>query len=273
MTSAIVLSRLGPCFVAVVLAAPLIAGAEMPAVVGHRGLLLDAPENTLANFTACLELRLGFEFDVRRSRDGVLVCVHDETVDRTTDGQGRVVDLLSAELRRLDAGSWFSPAYRGEVVPTIDEVLECIARYPHVAGPFAVDLKADDVHVEADVIRLAKKHGVLDRLLFIGRTIDHPEVRRRLRTAAPNCHTAALATAVEDLDAAIKDADSDWVYLRFVPQEPDVAAIKAAGKKAFLSGPKVTGHEPQNWQQAATAGVNAILTDHSLQCRRSMVAR
>src|SRR5262245_6941501 len=63
VTSVIAYLRIGPCFLAVVLVAPLLVGAEVPAVVGHRGLLLDAPENTLANFTACLELRLGFEFD------------------------------------------------------------------------------------------------------------------------------------------------------------------------------------------------------------------
>jgi glycerophosphoryl diester phosphodiesterase len=60
-----------------------------PLIVAHRGLLHHAPENTLANFRACLELRLGFEFDVEQTKDGHLVCIHDGTVDRTTNGTGK----------------------------------------------------------------------------------------------------------------------------------------------------------------------------------------
>jgi len=68
------------------LAVPLMSNAEDPLIVAHRGLLHHAPENTLAYFRACLELRIGFEFDVERTKDGQLVCVHDDTVDRTTNG-------------------------------------------------------------------------------------------------------------------------------------------------------------------------------------------
>ena len=67
--------------------------ADPPLIVAHRGLLLHAPENTLANFRACLELRLGFEFNVARTKDGHLICIHDNTVDRTTNGEGKVSDF------------------------------------------------------------------------------------------------------------------------------------------------------------------------------------
>src|SRR5947208_9922618 len=95
------------------------AGPEQTMIVAHRGLLRHAPENTLANFRACLELRLGFEMDVRRCRDGTLVCVHDASVDRTTDGRGAVANLALGELKALDAGSWFHPAFAGERIPTV----------------------------------------------------------------------------------------------------------------------------------------------------------
>src|SRR5690606_17021628 len=75
------------------------AGREPTTIVAHRGLLRHAPENTLANFRACLELRLGFEFDVRRTEDGHLVCIHDETVDRTTDGTGTVSEMSWEQIR------------------------------------------------------------------------------------------------------------------------------------------------------------------------------
>src|SRR5690242_15524939 len=88
----------------VVPATSFAAEPERAMIVAHRGLLRHAPENTLANFRACLELRLGFEFDVQRTEDGHLVCIHDETVDRTTDGTGTVAGMTLEQLRRLDAG-------------------------------------------------------------------------------------------------------------------------------------------------------------------------
>ena len=165
------------------------AYADGPLVVAHRGLLRHAPENTLANFRACLELRFGFEFDVERTKDGQLVCIHDGTVDRTTNGTGKVSELTLAQMRELDAGSWFDPKFAGEKVPTIDEVLKLIAEYRQHDVLIAVDLKA--ANVGEDVVRLAERHKVLDRLLFIGRTISEPELRRNIKEASPEAHTGA----------------------------------------------------------------------------------
>jgi len=73
---------------------PATATEPRPLVVAHRGLLRHAPENTLANFRACLELRLGFEFDVERTKDGHLVCIHDDTVHRANKPNGTAVIIL-----------------------------------------------------------------------------------------------------------------------------------------------------------------------------------
>jgi glycerophosphoryl diester phosphodiesterase len=238
--------------------------------VAHRGLLRDCPENTLPNFAACLDLHLGFEFDVRRTADGQLVCLHDETLDRTTDGEGPLGKRTLAEVRKLDAGSWFGKEFAGLQVPTIGEVLSLIAAAPQSAGIYTVDLKADDDAVEADVVRLAKEQGVLDRLLFIGRAIDHAEVRRRLRAADAKSHVAVLAQTRDNLSAAIQAADADWVYLRFVPTAADVEAIRAAGKRAIIAGATVVGPEHDNGAQAAAAGVDAVMTDYPLELRRRL---
>src|SRR5262245_19301782 len=88
-----------------------------PLVIGHRGLMHAAPECTLAGFRACLALQVGFEFDVRRCQDGTLVCLHDATLDRTTDGRGELAKITFEQLRKLDAGSRFDPAFRGQRVP------------------------------------------------------------------------------------------------------------------------------------------------------------
>lgn len=120
--------------------------------IAHRGLLLHSPENTLANFAACQHLRLGFEFDVRRTKDGALVSLHDDTLDRTTNGKGAVTEKTFAELSPLDAGSWFSPAFRGEKIPTIDQVFRVIAAYPNQAGLFTADMKGEDEKIEHDMV-------------------------------------------------------------------------------------------------------------------------
>jgi len=243
------------------------------AAVAHRGLLRDAPENTLSNFAACLDVQLGFEFDVRRSRDGVLVCIHDDTLDRTTNGRGLVTEKTLAELQQLDAGAWFKPSFQGTRIPTIDAVLALIAEHPASAGIYTVDMKAADEAVEADVVRLAKKHGVLDRLLFIGRTIDHTEVRQRLKAADAQANTATVANNRGELSQAIGDANSDWVYVRFVPTAAEVATIRAVGKRTIIAGPTVAGLEREHWSQAVSAGVDALLTDYPLELRRQLMKR
>jgi len=89
----------------------------------HRGASGRAPENTLAAFRAAeADGADGIELDVHLSRDGVPVVIHDETLERTSDGRGAVRDLTLAELRRLDAGSWFGAAFTGERIPALAEV-------------------------------------------------------------------------------------------------------------------------------------------------------
>jgi glycerophosphoryl diester phosphodiesterase len=91
----------------------------------HRGASVRAPENTMAAFRAAEEDGAqGIELDVHLSRDGVPVVIHDEEVRRTTDGRGPVARLTLQQLRRLDAGRWFAPAFAGEPIPLLREVLE-----------------------------------------------------------------------------------------------------------------------------------------------------
>lgn len=93
--------------------------------IGHRGASARAPENTLVSFeTAIGDGADGLEFDVRLTRDGVPIVLHDATVDRTTTGRGAVAALDLAQIRRLDAGAWFAPRFRGERVPTLADTLD-----------------------------------------------------------------------------------------------------------------------------------------------------
>ena len=106
------------------------AGAplRLPRVIGHRGAAAAAPENTLASIRKAKELGATWiEFDVKLTSDGEPILFHDDRLERTTDGHGAVAATALAAIRRLDAGGWFGPAFRGEPVPTFNEALRLCA--------------------------------------------------------------------------------------------------------------------------------------------------
>ena len=93
-------------------------------VIGHRGAAGLAPENTHAAFAKAAELGVPFELDITLSKDGELVVIHDDTLDRTTTGQGAVAATVWADIHGLDAGSWLDSRWAGEPVPRLADVLE-----------------------------------------------------------------------------------------------------------------------------------------------------
>ncbi|GIT43944.1 MAG: hypothetical protein Ct9H300mP11_18800 [Chloroflexota bacterium] len=97
---------------------------DLPLVIAHRGDNTNAPENTISAFKKALDLGAdGIELDVRLTKDGKLVVIHDRTVDRTTNGTGLGNHHTQEEILRLDAGSWFTSEFAGENPPTLDEYL------------------------------------------------------------------------------------------------------------------------------------------------------
>lgn len=239
-----------------------------PRIVGHRGLMLHAPENTRAGFAACIHLRIGFELDIRRTKDGVLVCVHDDDVKRTTHGKGKVADLTLAELRKLDAGRWFDPAFAGEKAPTLDEVFALLKASGQTDILVALDIKVEDDTLAGDVVALAKKHGVLGQVMCIGLAITDPKMRAKLRAADAKTPIAVLAEKSEDLAKALAEKNADWIYVRFIPTPEQVREIHEQKKRVFAVGKLFAGNEPENWRRALDAGVDAILTDYPLECQQ-----
>jgi glycerophosphoryl diester phosphodiesterase len=239
-------------------------------VVAHRGLILDAPENTIASFRACLELGFGFEFDVQRTKDGHLVCLHDQTVDRTTDAKGAIAQLNRYQTVGVDAGSWFSPRFKGQVIPGIDDVFQLIASYPKSKAIFAVDIKLEDKQVEADLVKLANQYKILHRLLFIGNTIHDPGVRKRLLAADAAVNLTHVAHDSKELIESIANPNTNWVYVRYLPSTVEVRKIHAAGKRVFIAGKTVSGLERDHWQTCIDMGIDAILTDYSIELARQM---
>lgn len=123
-------------------------------VVVHRGANFLAPENTLPSARAALKYGAEWiELDVRKSKDGVLYNLHDETLDRTTDGHGPIHLVTSSEIERLDAGSWFGPAFRGLKVPRIETMLDSLKG----KGNVFFDVKKGTP--VADLVKLVRAKG------------------------------------------------------------------------------------------------------------------
>jgi len=131
----------------------------IPKIFAHRGANADAPENTMAAFQLALDLGAdGIELDVMLSKDHELVVIHDDTVDRTTNGSGSVQDLTLAELKALDAGN-------GERIPTLDEVLT------RFGGKFQINIELKNYStffdsLPVDVAQLVSKHHMEDSVLI-----------------------------------------------------------------------------------------------------------
>jgi glycerophosphoryl diester phosphodiesterase len=148
----------------------------VPEVVAHRGASGSAPENTLAAFRRAAQQGAHMiELDVQLSRDGHVVVMHDDTVDRTTDGHGAVGALDLARLKMLDAGSWFGERFAGERVPTLAEALAATSL------PVNVELKRGGGDaLAAGVYDTVRNAGAIGRVVFSSFEDDALARMRRL---------------------------------------------------------------------------------------------
>lgn len=132
--------------------------------IAHRGLETRVPENTIAAFEAAMnEGADGFELDVQLTKDGEVSVIHDLTVDRTTDGLGKVKDKTLQELKRLDAGLWFNPLFMGEQIPTLEEVLDKLPK----SAVLDIELKDSGIspRLPKKVADIIKKRNVVHRVI------------------------------------------------------------------------------------------------------------
>lgn len=173
--------------------------SQKPLILGHRGASAYAPENTLAAFRLALEQGAdGFELDVALSADEVVVVIHDDTVDRTTDGHGRVDALTLAQLQQLDASDpeKFGTQFKGERLPTLDEVFR---NFGASAPLINVELKQDTSpgrQLAAEVVALIREHGLEQRVLLSSFYYDN---LRRVKRLAPQLPVGLLYAPDEPL--------------------------------------------------------------------------
>ena len=135
-------------------------------ISAHRGASIEAPENTMAAFRRALMLGVEMiELDIRLTRDGVPVVIHDESLSRTTDGEGRVGELDLAELGRYSAGRWFDPRFGGERIPRLEEVFDLVRD----RAVINVEIKANpgrSTQTARAALGVARDAGALGRSLF-----------------------------------------------------------------------------------------------------------
>ena len=144
----------------------MLTSLPQPIIFAHRGACAHAPENTLAAFELAPAQRAdAIELDVKLSADGQAVVIHDPTVDRTTDGRGRVRDLTLAQLKALDAGSSFSEKYREERIPTLAEVFESVGQRTFINVELTNYTTPRDDLVET-VCALLRKFNLQKRVIF-----------------------------------------------------------------------------------------------------------
>jgi glycerophosphoryl diester phosphodiesterase len=137
-----------------------------PTIFAHRGASAHAPENTLAAFElALVQGADGIELDAKLSADGHAVVIHDATVDRTTNGHGRVKDISLADLRSLDAGAFFVKKYSGEKVPMLEEVFEAVGKRMFINVELT-NYKTPGDHLVESVCMLVKRFGLQKQVLF-----------------------------------------------------------------------------------------------------------
>ncbi|WP_433664791.1 glycerophosphodiester phosphodiesterase [Nocardia sp. CA-128927] len=162
-------------------------------VIAHRGLASGLPENTLAAFRGAIALGVdAIEIDLRVTADGHVVVMHDDTVDRTTDGHGRVADLTLAEIKTLDAGRYAGPAFGGERVPTYGEVLEALQGS---RMQLLLDIKDCPLDAIAAVVELTGRYSATREVIVGPRTVADLRAFKKLD---PRLRELALVPGRQD---------------------------------------------------------------------------
>jgi len=224
--------------------------------IAHRGASGRAPENTHAAFAAALDLGArAIELDCQLSADGELVVIHDETLERTTDGRGAVGERTAAELARLDAGGWFGAPFRGERIPRLADVLVQLGGRVllNVEIKSARDLGA----IEPKLATAVAAAGASKWVLF---SSFHAAAVRGMRVAAPWARLGVLCDedpAVRGIALAVEvGAECVIPGRRWVSAEV-VRQAHAHGLGAWVW----TVNEPGEMRRLMALGVDALFSD------------
>jgi glycerophosphoryl diester phosphodiesterase len=232
---------------------PPAGGADWPewsvVFVAHRGGIVPGyPENTIAAFRQAMAQGVQvIEVDLRGTKDGEVVVMHDETVDRTTDGRGPVASWTLAELKQLDAG-------RGERIPTYSEVLQLVAS---TGVQLLLDIKQSPVLDRRKVVRLTDAHDASLKVIVGVRTVED---LRTFRALNPNLRTLGFVDEVKDIEAFVPaGVDIIRLWPDWIHRDPGlVKKVQALGKPVWTTAGDASRDE---LERLIKLGVNGILSD------------
>ena len=232
--------------------APAESKARKIIVIAHRGIHTDAPENTLASIRKSIDAGCDYvELDVRRTKDGALVLMHNSTVNGTTNGRGKVEDLTLAEIKKLDAGARRGPKWTGEKVPTFDEALDACKGKIKIY----VDHKAGS---PAEVFAAIEKHGMIDNVVIYGSVANLREFKKiNPRVWIMPDHPGSpekIAALVKDL----KPETLDGNIVKWTAEQ--VQAAHTAGAQVWVDNLGPLDNE-EGARKAVEMGVDAIQSD------------
>jgi len=227
-------------------------------IYAHRGSSGTHPENTIAAFKAAAKLPVhGVEFDVHMTKDHELVVIHDESINRTSNGAGFIKDMTLAELKEFDFGSWYSPNFKYETIPTLREVLYVFKDTHHHLN---IELKSDVFPyegMERAVLQMLSDYRLEARVVIS--SFNH-EMVRSFKQLAPPIETAILFMEVmiePHKYAEVVGADALHAFFPTVLRRMGVEAIES-GKKVRV----FTVNEERYADLLKQVGVDAIFTDY-----------
>ena len=234
---------------------------SVPLIIGHRGASAVAPENTLAAFRKAIAVGAdGIEFDVRLTRDGVPVVIHDSTLRRTGGVNKRVADLSWQELSQVDVGSWFRPgSFAGETVPSLRELFEL---FQTNSASLYLEMKCDS----------PAEHRPLAEACC--RLIDEFSFKERV---VVECFQLPALNVLQEIDSDIKTAalfDRAFTDQRIITRATEIGAIAVAlhhrlARKSLVEKSKQAGFHVAVWtvddpawvQHARELGIDALITN------------
>ncbi|HLE14252.1 MAG TPA: glycerophosphodiester phosphodiesterase family protein [Anaerolineales bacterium] len=238
-----------------------------PTIFAHRGSSANAPENTLSAFELALKQQAdGIELDAKLSADQVVVVIHDQTVDRTTNGTGRVRDLPLAALRELDAGSFFDVAFKNEPIPTLEEVFETIGHQTFINVELT-NYNSPFDQLPEKVVELVKRHRMSTHVLF---SSFHPLVLRRIHRLLPEIPVGFLA--LPGRSGALARSRIGKLIVPYQAIHPELSdATYSLINRAHQAGHIVnvyTVNREEDMRQLFNLEVDGIFTDDPLLARQ-----
>ncbi|MBA3899092.1 MAG: glycerophosphodiester phosphodiesterase [Bacteroidetes bacterium] len=246
---------------------------KKPLIIAHRGFSGIAPENTFAAFKLATELGVDLiELDIHQTKDGVLVCHHDEDISRTTGSKEKIKDILFEELQKKDAGSWFSEKFKGEPIPSLEQVLS-------LGVPLLIEVKKGNEYypgIVQNLLQLLSKFNHSKQCII--QSFETP-VLEAFSAFSNDYELHKLVTGNIPLlplhiDTKLKTG-SITKYREFDAINPNFRFVTAGLiKKIHREGKKIftwTVNEKEQMEKLISYGVDGIITDYPDRLKKLLI--